>query len=108
MNHPRLKSADDFLEEEMKDPEFRRMYEIERIKVSLAQKIAVLRDELHLNQSQLAKRMKVSQQFISKLENGDNANVTLETLAKIARSFNMGIKISFTKLDKNKPAVRII
>ena len=108
MNNPRLKKATDFWKEDLKDPEFRRMCEIERIKVSLAQKIAVLRDELHLNQAQLAKRMKVSQQFISKLENGDNANVTLETLAKIARSFNMGIKISFTKLEKDKPAIQVV
>jgi len=107
MNHARLQDVDIYFNEQMKDPEFRRMCEIERIKVSLAQKIAELRDELHLNQSQLAKRMKVSQQFISKLENGDKANVTLETLAKIARSFNMGIEISFTKLDKKGLVVRI-
>jgi len=107
MSNPRLKNADNFLEEEMKDPEFRRMYEIERVKVSLAQKIAELRDKQHLNQSQLAKRMNVSQQFISKLENGDKANVTLETLAKIAKSLNMAVEISFTKLTPKGPVLKV-
>lgn len=108
MNNPRLKKATDFWKEDLKDPEFRRMYEIERVKVSLAQKIAELRDEQHLNQSQLAKKMNVSQQFISQLENGDKANVTLETLAKIAKSLNMAVEISFRKLGKKDAVLRVI
>ena len=107
MKNPRLQNVDIYFNEEMKDPEFRRMYEIERVKVALAQKIAELRDKKHLNQSQLARKMNVSQQFISKLENGDKANVTLETLAKIARSLNMAVEISFTKLSAKGPVLRI-
>jgi DNA-binding XRE family transcriptional regulator len=108
MKHPRLQNVDIYFKEQMKDPEFKRMYEVERVKVALAQKIAELRDRQHLNQSQLAKKMNVSQQFISQLENGDKANVTLETLAKIAKSLNMAVEISFKKLRKTEAVLRVV
>jgi DNA-binding XRE family transcriptional regulator len=108
MKHPRLQDVDVYFNEQMKDPEFKRMYEIERVKVALAQKIAELRDKQRLNQSQLAKKMNVSQQFISQLENGHKSNVTLETLAKIARSLNMAVEISFRKLRKKGAVLRVI
>lgn len=91
------------LNEKLKDREFRRGYELERAKVALAQKIAEIRDAQHLKQADLAKRLNVSQQFISQIETGDDINLTLDTLIKLARSLNRGIKISFTKISKGGP-----
>ena len=51
----------------------------------------------------LAKRLNVSQQFISQIETGDSINLTLDTLIKLAKSLNRGIKISFTKISKGDP-----
>ncbi len=92
----KLERAEKHLNEKLKDVEFRKVYELERVKVALAQKIAEIRDENNLTQSGLAKKMNVSQQFISQIESGES-NLTLETLLKLAQSLNTGIMISFSK-----------
>ena len=103
----RLESFKKHLEEELKNPEFRRGFELERAKVSLAQKIAEIRQKENLNQAQMAKRMKVSQQFISQIETAEQNNLTLDTLLKIARSLNRGIKISFPKISKEGSSLKV-
>ena len=99
----RLENFQHDLNEQLKDPKFRKGYELELAKVALAQKIAELRDAQHLKQSDLAKKLNVSQQFISQIETGDSINLTLDTLIKLAKSLNRGIKISFTKIYKGDP-----
>ncbi len=103
MGQIRLENFQHDLNQKLKDPKFRKAYELERAKVALAQKIAELRDAQHLKQADLAKRLNVSQQFISQIETGDSINLTLDTLVKLARSLNRGIKISFTKMSKGGP-----
>ena len=96
------------LNEQLKDPKFRKGYELERAKVALAQKIAELRDAQHLKQADLARKLNVSQQFISQIETGDSINLTLDTLVKLAQSLNRGIKISFTKISKGGPLLTVV
>ena len=96
----KLENTDIYLNELLKDEKFRRLYEIECAKVALAQKIAELREDENLTQAELAKRLGVSQQFVSQIETGEEKNLTLETLIKIAKSLGKGIHISFTKLSK--------
>ena len=91
----RLENVQKHLNEELRDPIFKKAYELERIKVAMAQKIAEIRDAQNLKQSELARKMRVSQQFISQVESGQN-NLTLETLQKIAYSLNTNIRISFS------------
>ena len=91
-----LQNAEKHLHEKLSNPKFKEAYELERIKVALAQKIAETREKHNLKQSELAKRMQVSQQFISQVESGEN-NLTLETLLKLAHSLNTSIQISFSK-----------
>lgn len=102
-----LQSAKKHLKEKLKDPKFREAYELERIKAALAQKIAEARDEHNMKQSELARRMRVSQQFISQVESGEG-NLTLETLLKLAHSLNTGIEISFTKKPCRHPCLKIV
>ena len=97
MQKVRLERVDAHLEEMLKDKKFRILYEKELAKVMLAQKIAEMREEEKLNQSELAKRMNVSQQFISQIETCEQDNLTLDTLLKIARSLDREVKITFTK-----------
>ena len=92
-----LKKIDGFLEEQLKNKEFRRLYEIERVKVALAQRIAEMRMEKNLNQKQLAARLGVSQQFISQIETGQGRNLTLNTLIRLAESLGHKVRISFPK-----------
>lgn len=93
----RLEKVDGFLRERLKDQKFRKLYELERTKVALAQKIAEMRQEKHLNQKELAKRLGVSQQFISQIETGEENNLTLDTLIRIAESLGHKVKISFPR-----------
>jgi DNA-binding XRE family transcriptional regulator len=100
MRKIRLEKIDVHLKAELKNKEFKKQFELERAKVALAQKIAELRQKEHLNQSDLAKKLNVSQQFISQIETAQESNLTLETLIKIAKSLGRGIKISFPKISK--------
>lgn len=95
----KLVKYDAHLRKKLKNKKFKKLYEQEKAKVSLAQKIAEMREEMKLKQSDLAKRMKVSQQFISQIETGEQDNLTLDTLIKIARSLDRDVEISFPKKD---------
>ena len=92
-----LEKFEHYLHEKLKNSEFKKNYEIERAKVAVAQKIAEMRQGSHLRQADLARKMHVSQQFISQIESGQETNLTLDTLLKLARSLGRNIKISFPK-----------
>lgn len=104
MKKVRLENIEINLKEKLKDEKFRRAYELECAKVALAQKIAELREEKHLRQVDLAKRLGVSQQFISQIETGEEKNLTIETIIKIAKSLGRGVSISFPKLTNRHPS----
>src|SRR3989338_7239877 len=104
MKNIKLENINIHLNEELKDKEFRKAYEIERAKAALAQKIAELRQEKHLRQIDLAKKLGVSQQFVSQIETGEEKNLTIETLVRIAKSLGRGVSISFPKLSKTHSA----
>jgi DNA-binding XRE family transcriptional regulator len=97
MSNIRLEKIDGHLQKLLKDKEFRRLYEIERAKVALAQKIAEMRQDKHLNQKELATRLGVSQQFVSQIETGNGKNLTLDTIIRIAKSLGHKVRISFPK-----------
>jgi DNA-binding XRE family transcriptional regulator len=93
----KLESFRKHIHEKLKDKEFRKQFEFERAKVALVQKLTQLRESSGLKQVDLAKRMEVSQQFISQIETAKEKNLTLETLLKIARSLGRNVEISFPK-----------
>lgn len=104
----RLEKFNSHLKEKLKNKEFRKQFELERAKVSLAQKIAELRQAEKLKQSELAKRLHVSQQFISQIETAQEKNLTLDTLLKIAKSLGRRVQISFPKLSKQDTVLNIV
>jgi DNA-binding XRE family transcriptional regulator len=108
MKRIKLEKIDAHLQDELKNKEFRKVFEIERAKVALAQKIAEIRQEAHLKQSDLAKRLNVSQQFISQIETAQESNLTLDTLLKIALSLGRGIKISFPRVSKSDSSLTVV
>lgn len=107
MRNPRVEDIKSWMDEQVTDKKFRKAYEIERAKVKLMQKIAVMRDDLRLNQKELANRLGVSQQFISQLESGEGKNLTIETLTKIAEALGQRVIISFRKAVKNGSSLEI-
>lgn len=107
MKKKTLEKYDAHLNKKLKNPEFRKVYELERAKVSLAQKIAELRQENNLKQIDLAKRMHVTQQYISQIETAQEDNLTLDTLLAIAKSLNRCVKISFEKESRQNVCLKV-
>lgn len=103
----RLERVENHLNKELKDPEFKELFEIERAKAALAQKIAELREDSHLRQVDLAHKLGISQQFISQIETGQERNLTIETLLSIAKSLGRSVKISFPKISEASPSFKI-
>jgi len=85
----------DRLKEDMKNPEFRKAFEEEEVFVSLAIQIAEIRQKKKLTQKQLARKLRTTQQNVSRLEDIQNRSYSLETLVKIADAFDKRLKIKF-------------
>lgn len=73
----------DHLREQLKDPEFRVLYEREHEALRIGMEVARRRRALGLTQRQLARRVGTSEAAISRLESGD-ANATVRTLRRVA------------------------
>lgn len=87
-----MKSFDAHLSNELKDPEFKVMFEAEKELIDLAVKVAKLREKKGISQNELAKQAHVTQQQVSKIEHGANCNVT--TLLKVLKALNLKIKVT--------------
>ncbi len=85
-----LTPVKEHLKESLKDPHFRELYELDAVKTEIAKKIIEYRIKHDLNQSELAKRVQVSQQQISHIEEGDFGN--FRTIQKILLA--IGYKIT--------------
>ncbi len=72
----------------LKKPGFRQGYEEELDKLRLVDALVTLRQRQGLTQASLAKRLKVSQPFIAKLERAETHNFTLDTLLKVVEALN--------------------
>ena len=95
LRKPKIRTFQERLHEDLKDPEFRRHFEEERHGLALAIKIARLREKKGLTQQQLAKLMGTSQQAISRVESGEYEGFTLKTLEEIAEVAGTRLKIEF-------------
>ena len=84
----------DFLNEQLKDPEFREEYEALQPEHAIIQAIINARKQSGLTQKELSKRTGIAQGDISKIEKG-NANPSLKTLRRLAEGMNMKLKIEF-------------
>ena len=85
---------DEYLAEEMRDPEYRRLYAGADIEYRVAQEIAKARDAAKMTQGELARALKTKQQTISRIECGAQ-NVTIGTLNNIARALKKRLQVRF-------------
>lgn len=65
------KKVSEHLQEKMKDPHFRESYAVELIKAQISKEIIQVRMEEKLSQQELADKIGITQQEISKIENGE-------------------------------------
>ena len=90
-------SVRDHLKEELKDPYFKELHELSQHKLAVVKKIIAYRIKHSLTQGQLAKRLGVSQQHISKIESGEFSSV--ETLEKVLLGIGYKVKITIIPLN---------
>ena len=84
-----MRSFKKHLTEKLKDTHFRQLYNEERQLAELALKILDTREHLGLSQKEAARKAKITQQQLSKIENGINCNIS--TFLKVCNA--LGIKI---------------
>jgi ribosome-binding protein aMBF1 (putative translation factor) len=84
---------DDWLEKQMKNPEFEREFMAEELRASIASQVQAARKKRHISQKGLAKLLRMSQGEVSRIENGEQ-NITVDTLGKIAAGLKAKTDIS--------------
>ena len=84
----------EFLQEQLQDPEFRKEYEALQPEHAVVQAIIDARKNAGLTQKELSERTGIAQGDISKLENG-NANPSIRTLQRLAAAMGMTLKVEF-------------
>jgi len=89
-------SFDNVKKELLKNSKVKSAYEKEHARAMVSLQVAELREEYHISQKNLAKRLHTTQQTVSKIENPDN-NITIGTLEKIAGVFNRKLIVKFAK-----------
>jgi len=94
----RAVSVTEHLKEKLKDPYFRELYELEEQKLAIVKRIIGYRIKHKISQVQLAKRAAVSQQHISKIENGEFSSIT--TLEKVLLFIGFTVKLKVVPLQK--------
>lgn len=96
-----MTTFNDFLAEQLQDPELKAEYDALEPEFSLIQAMIDARKSTGLTQKQLAARTGIAQSDISKLEGG-NGNPSLKTLQRIAAGLGMRVKIEFQPITSTK------
>lgn len=84
---------------EFNDKEYAHAYMEEFSNMAIAAQIKVLREQLNWTQEQLAKAADMRQERISALEDVDYDAWTIKTLRKLAKAFDLTVKVSFEKFS---------
>lgn len=94
--HATLKRVEDHLQEKRRQASFRELQELDEEKLKVARVIIGARVRRRLSQAGLARQLGVTQQQVSKLENGEFDN--LATLQKILTVLGYQIRVSAVPL----------
>lgn len=90
-----MMTLDEFMKDQMKDPEFAKAYEEIQPEMSVVHAIVEARTSQNLTQKELADRTGIAQTEISKLEKGIR-NPSIKLLQRLADGMGMVLNISFT------------
>ncbi|MBT3602969.1 MAG: helix-turn-helix transcriptional regulator [Candidatus Latescibacteria bacterium] len=93
-----MKTFRKHLNEKLKDKQFKKLYEEERQLAALSLKILGTREQRGLSQKDVAQKANVTQQQLSKVENGINCNLT--TFLKVCNALDL--KIDLDPLDAQR------
>src|SRR5258707_12973615 len=84
---------DFYLEEQLKDPSFAERFERAGEAWDVALQIAALREQAGLSQKDLARKLKTSQQQISRLESPNYEGHSLSMLRRVAKALNARARV---------------
>lgn len=88
------RTFDDYLAEQMKDPEFKAEWDRLEPEFAIVEAIYEARMKKQLSQKQLSELTGIAQADISRMENG-NANPSIKTLQRSAEGLGMKLKLEF-------------
>lgn len=91
----------EWLDEELKDPEFKRLYDESSIKWHVAMQIVEARQKANMTQGELARQIGDRQQNVSRIESGEQ-NITIGTLNKIAKAVGGQLVV---EIIESKPGI---
>ena len=86
-----MMTFDSHLREKLKNKRFKKMYEEEKELLDISLKILEARREQNLSQAELANRAHITQQQLSRIENGMNFNI--KTLLKLCDALDLSIDL---------------
>ena len=86
-----MKTFKGHLEGKLRHERFRRLFAEEKQLAQLSLQILQVRQHLGLSQQEVAKRAKVTQQQLSKLEHGANCNVS--TFLKVCNALGVSVEL---------------
>lgn len=89
-----MTNFNDFLNEQLKDPEVKAEYEALEPEFAVIQALINARSSAGLTQKELSQRTGIAQSDISRIENG-NGNPSLKTLKRLAEAMGKKLKIEF-------------
>jgi transcriptional regulator with XRE-family HTH domain len=87
-----MKTSEQVLEEELRDPEFQREWDRTAVARAVALKVLAFRTEHGLSQRTLAKKLDMTQPQLARLEAGEH-NPTIDTLARLAQTLDLEFAI---------------
>jgi DNA-binding XRE family transcriptional regulator len=96
---------DQFLEEQLRDPDFAERFKRAGDAWDVALQLAALREHAGISQKELARRLHTSQQQISRLESPAYEGHSLSMLRRVAHELHAQVKVSFEPLPADWPGI---
>jgi transcriptional regulator with XRE-family HTH domain len=96
----RKTNFDLFLEEQLRDPDFAERFKRAGEAWDVALQLAAMRDRAGLSQTELARKLKTTQQQISRLESPGYEGHSLSMLRRVARVLNAQVRVVFETREK--------
>jgi transcriptional regulator with XRE-family HTH domain len=94
-----------FLEEQLRDPDFAERFKRAGEAWDVALQIAALRERAGLSQKDLARKLKTSQQQISRLESPSYEGHSLSMLRRVASALGATVRVTLAPKDESAPMV---
>ena len=96
-------SLEDILAKELKNNEFKLAFDQRRFYLQIAHLISDLRARSGISQADLAKKARVSQPMVARLEKGDsNRTPTFDTIFKVLKALGYTMSINVQKEKRGK------